>query len=190
MTIKDALAQWPALGPAELMWRPSLFSNENLKKIINENIGNKPFQRGCVWHSTDLNRGEVVVFDEKVNQDFRTEAIASSASIPGCFPPVQHKDHLLVDGFVYVNLALSEAVLKCREFGFDDKNIIIDIILCHGSQIFIEPYTKQDLEYLNAYDMWNRQSNIRSYYEHYQDVFREMEGFPNVNFRHLVGPTV
>lgn len=104
-------------------------------------------------------------------------------------PVINLNDHSLVDGFVYVNLALSEAILKCREFGFDDENIIVDIVLCYSSPKKVTQYSQMDTGFLTAYDMWSRKTSLYDYYQYYQDINREIKGYPKVNFRHLIAPT-
>jgi predicted acylesterase/phospholipase RssA len=47
-------------------------------------------------------------------------AVVASASIPGFFSPVKIKDMALVDGGVFENLDLAEAIVKCRELGAND----------------------------------------------------------------------
>lgn len=118
----------------------------------------------------------------------RIDAIVSSAAIPGMLPVVNIDDHSMVDGFVYVNLALSEAILKCREFGFDDKDIIVDIVLCYSSPQKIAEYSKNEIKYLTAYDMWSRKTAVQDFFVYYQDIDRVIKGYPAVNFRHLIAP--
>jgi hypothetical protein len=62
----------------------------------------------------------------------------------------------LIDGGMFSNLELDEGILKCREQGFDDKDIIVDIILCHDKNLVIDKWTKQEYKYKNAYDMYQR----------------------------------
>ena len=68
--------------------------------------------------AVDINTGEVVVFDESVREEERVDAVVASASIPGVFPAIDVGGKVLVDGGLYTDLDMNEAVLKCREFGF------------------------------------------------------------------------
>ena len=58
------------------------------------------------------------------------QAIRATASIPVFFEPVYIDGSVLVDGGVYTNLNVHEAILRCREHGFADKDIIVDVIMC------------------------------------------------------------
>ena len=46
----------------------------------------------------DLITGKVLIFDETTPTELIEDAIFSSASIPGIFPPVEIGDYFLVDG--------------------------------------------------------------------------------------------
>lgn len=118
--IRDLVSLWPYLGPLEAVYRTGIFNNDKLRTLIEEVMGEKQYQRGVIWHSTDIRKGEVVVFDEKVDRDMRIDAIISTASVPVVFPNVNTEHYTLVDGFVFENLGLTESIIKCREFGFDD----------------------------------------------------------------------
>lgn len=132
----------------------------------------------------------MVVFDEKVSKEDRIDSIISTASIPVVFPNINIGHHTLIDGYIYVNLALTEAILKCREFGFDDKDIIVDIVLCSGQKMELREFSKRESEYLNAYDIYARKNELQFYYGVYEDILRVMRGYPEVQFRHLIAPTV
>lgn len=58
------------------------------------------------------------------------DAIRSSASIPIFFEPVNIDGSVLVDGGTYTNLNVHESILRCREEGFKDEDIIVDVIMC------------------------------------------------------------
>jgi len=47
-----------------------------------------------------------------------------------------------VDGGVFSNIEVDESILKCRENGFDDSNIIVDLILCFDKVVEVEEWTK------------------------------------------------
>ena len=65
--------------------------------------------------------------------EIRPKAVCSSGSIPGIFQPIQIDDLYLVDGGVFTNLDLGEAIVRCREQVERDEDIIVDVILCFES---------------------------------------------------------
>lgn len=77
-----------------------------------------------------MNSGTVVIFDETTPANLISEAVVSSASIPFIFEPTIIDGQTLVDGGVFTNLDLGEAIVRCREEVTNDKDIIVDIVLC------------------------------------------------------------
>ena len=47
----------------------------------------------------------------------------------------------LVDGGAFTNLDLSEAIIKCREKGYKDEDMIVDVILCFDKVVNIDKWT-------------------------------------------------
>ena len=90
-----------------------------------------------------MNTGKVVIFDETMPQEMISEAICSSASIPGAFAPTIIDSMTLVDGGLFTNLDLDEAVTKCREEVDNDEDIIVDIILIMDKPYKIDEWTLQ-----------------------------------------------
>lgn len=97
---------------------------------IHKHLDGKPFKRKLAIQSVDLNTGKVIIFDENTPEDIKSEAVASSASIPGIFSPTLINGMTLVDGGVFTNLDLGEAIVRCREEVENDEDIIVDIVLC------------------------------------------------------------
>jgi predicted acylesterase/phospholipase RssA len=85
-----------------------------------------------------MSTGKVVVFDETLPQDLIVSAITSSGSLPVAFPPQFIDNYVLVDGGVFTNLDLAEAIVKCREEVNDDSLIVVDIIMCFDKAVQIE----------------------------------------------------
>jgi predicted acylesterase/phospholipase RssA len=123
---------WPVVGPLQGLWRKSLIDNTKMLDFIHHTFDNREFKRAVVLEAVDLNTGEIVIFDETVPAEHRAWAIAASASIPLVFPPISQINpyQMLVDGGAFSNVEMDEAILKCREKGFDDEHIIVDLILC------------------------------------------------------------
>ena len=140
--------------------------------------------------AVDLNTGDRVYFDETVADDIKLEAIMSSTTISGVFPSVKLEDYVLVDGGTFGGLDVTESILKCREFGFSDSDIIVDTILCTDKVLKLNSYTLDESKYLNAYELFTIKENLHEYYGNYEDVVRVMRAYPDVNWRHLIAPTV
>ena len=55
-------------------------------------------KRALSIQSVDLLTGKIVIFDETIPEDQKVDALFSSASIPGIFPPTELDQFQLVDG--------------------------------------------------------------------------------------------
>lgn len=85
----------------ETFWKKSFLDSSGLHNILETELAAEPFKRGFSWQSVDLNSGKVVMFDESTPMAVRNKAVASSASIPAAFEPVNIDDYWLVDGGVF-----------------------------------------------------------------------------------------
>jgi hypothetical protein len=47
----------------------------------------------------------------------------------------------LVDGGIFSNLDLGEAIVRCREMVDDDTKIIVDAILCFDQPVDVDEWT-------------------------------------------------
>ena len=110
-------------------------NNDGLADLLQQKLGDKPFQRKLSVLSADLMTGQVVIFDETLTNEERVQSIISSTSIPFAFEPVEIDDMKLADGSVYSNLSVGDPIQRCREEVENDSDIIIDIILCYGTPI-------------------------------------------------------
>ena len=80
-------------------------------------------------------------------------AIMASASIPLFFEPTKIDDMVLVDGGLFSNLQINEAIHKCRDHGFDDKDIIIDVIMIYSTYLEMQVWNKEKFKFKNAYEL-------------------------------------
>eukprot|EP00356_Strombidium_inclinatum_P009246 CAMPEP_0170496126 /NCGR_PEP_ID=MMETSP0208-20121228/20265_1 /TAXON_ID=197538 /ORGANISM="Strombidium inclinatum, Strain S3" /LENGTH=118 /DNA_ID=CAMNT_0010772579 /DNA_START=442 /DNA_END=795 /DNA_ORIENTATION=- len=81
----------------------------------------------------------------------------------------------------------SESILKCREKGFSDANIIVDIILCEYNPL--DQWEMSEAPFKNAWDIFRRKQQLESYYYTQEDVDRVARGFPDVKIRYVFEPS-
>ena len=81
---------------------------------------------------------------------------------------------------------MEDTIAKCRGFGFDDKDIIVDAIMCFDDKYEVEEWPESLLNYKTAYEMFQRRTEMDDFNYYYEDVVRVVPGFKNVNFRHLI----
>ena len=94
----------------------------------------------------------------------------------------------MADGGTFANLDISESIIKCREDGFEDKNIILDVIMCFEKVQKIEEWDIREIKYKNAWDIFERRNELKGFYTNFEDLIRVVRGFPKVHFRHLISP--
>lgn len=75
---------------------------------------------------------------------------------------------------------MAEAIIKCRERGFEDKDIIVDVIMCFDKVVTVEEWTNELHKYKNAFEIYLRKEALRNFYYYYEDVTRVVAGYPNV----------
>jgi len=53
----------------------------------------------------------------------------------------------LVDGGMFSNVAIGDPIERCRDEGFSDEDIIVDIILCYESPWNLNEWALEDLNW-------------------------------------------
>lgn len=66
------------------------------------------------------------------------KAVVASASVPGAFPPTELNGMLLVDGMTAYNTNVQVAIDYCKNQGFDDEQITIDVLICEDDSSISE----------------------------------------------------
>jgi predicted acylesterase/phospholipase RssA len=89
----------------------------------------RDYKRLLSTQSIDIKTGKIILFDETVPRDLRAKSVVSSSSIPFVFPPIEIDDFALVDGGLFMNLDVGDPVDRCREIGYRDEDIIVDIMM-------------------------------------------------------------
>jgi predicted acylesterase/phospholipase RssA len=89
------------------------------------------FKRRVSVSAVDVNTGEFTEFNQKdtTYYDFG-QASLGSGSIPGIFPPMAFKGHLLMDGGTVWNINVDSALRQCSEAGATNEEITLDILIC------------------------------------------------------------
>jgi len=89
---------------------------------------------------------------------------------------------------LYTDLCLDEAVLKCREFGFEDQDIVVDVIQFFNTQILLKTFSMDNFTAWGRKEMIGRKDELHGFYHAYENIQRVMRGFPKVNFRNIFVP--
>jgi hypothetical protein len=95
----------------------------------------------------------------------------------------------LIDGGVFSNINFHETINRCREEGFKDEDIIVDIVICPDETMIPPLWDMMDLTFKTATDISDRAELIAYKYKWYiEDLSRVFRGYPNVFFRHFIHP--
>jgi|LauGreDrversion4_2_1035121.scaffolds.fasta_scaffold1068944_1 hypothetical protein len=75
------------------------------------------------------------------------------------------------------------------EEGVEEKDIIVDIIMCLGKPFDMYTLSGEEMMWSNALDVYTRRVKITDFYIDYEDIIRVIRANPNVNYRYTVVPT-
>jgi NTE family protein len=107
---RDIFAARPLRGLLAMAgMRPSLFSAEPLRRLVEANLGYQEMLDARVeLHliATDLCSGQGVL----LSSGDAASAVVASAAIPGVFPPVRRHGRVLIDGGIAEHAAIGHAV--------------------------------------------------------------------------------
>lgn len=165
--------------------QPSLFDNSPLKQSLDEYAKGKSIKRKFSIGVTDATNADVLIFDlDQLPIENATQLILDSTSMPAVFPYQTSNDLILMDGGVMLNLDVQSAVRRCKEMGFEEKDIVIDAILPTGASI--DKLFANDT--YTGYDMYKRYKKLIEYRAALDDIIHAMYDFPNIKFRYIVFP--
>mmetsp|Transcript_2530 Transcript_2530/g.4247 ORF Transcript_2530/g.4247 Transcript_2530/m.4247 type:complete len:199 (+) Transcript_2530:367-963(+) len=155
--------EWEVWGPIAGFWRHSFFDSTPIHRGLNDSVKN-PFRKRVAFQSVNINDGRVLSFDETMDPQLLIESVASSASIPVAFYPTATIDDLeLVDGTTYSSVNPEDAVEKCRELVADDKDIVLDIVMCEKNPLEIDEM--RWYSHFKPFHYFKRKQHIKDFYQ-------------------------
>ena len=175
----------------KLFTEKSGMDNSPLKKIVSDILDNRFFQRKLCFMSIDVETGEVIIFDESIDElshEERINALISSTSIPGAFAPERIDGRSLADGSLHTTVAIGEPINRCRDEGYKDEDIIIDILMCYTGVYDVESWDLEGTRWYNALDFYRRRKSITHYYFYKEDMLRMFRGYKDIDFRLTIMP--
>ena len=165
--------------------KPSILDNSPLKDSLDDYMKDKEIYRKLSIGITDATNADVLIFDlDEIPKANITQLILDSTSMPAVFPYQIKEELVLMDGGVMINIDVHSAVRRCKELGFEDKDIIVDAILPTGASI---DKIFSNVTY-TGYDMYKRYKQLIEYRAALDDIIHAINDFPNVYFRYIVFP--
>jgi len=165
-----------------LFFRPAAINNAAELKYIQERTGDQ-IKRNISVAATNYNTSIYTNFNETLGPEYLPTACFASGAFPGAFPPVWFLDEWWCDGAVTANLNAFIAVDRCREYGFEDKDIVMDLLYDETSG------GPPDLKVSNTRELMNRIVRVQKFFTTFWYISQTMNNFPDVDFRYMVVPT-
>ncbi len=176
------------LGPLYgLLYKSGLYDTSPLEKFLIKNIQGKKIQKKIVIGSTNIENDTYVTWDENdfKKTDQLIKAVLASAAFPVLFPIREVDNVNYVDGGVKNNVDISSGINKCLEMGYEQNEVIVDTILCSGSEK-LQDVNKKDL---HPIQILMRILDIFGYDKTMKDVEDVPVNFPFVKLRYVISPT-
>ena len=154
-------------------------------------LKDRSFQRKLCFISCDIETGEVIIFDESIDElspEERINAVISSTVIPMAFDLERIDGRSLVDGSLHTTVAIGEPINRCREEGYEDKDIIIDMLMCYTGVYNVDEWDLEGTRWYNALDFYRRRKSISHYYYYEEDMLRMLRGYKDIDFRLTIMP--
>ena len=183
LTRKDIYKNWNWGGVARgLLYEDALYDSSPFREYIKSKLS--PPKRHLFVSATDATTGAEKTWDESIPYEDLLLAIDASSSYPGFFSPVKLNGTVYYDGGVSFSINIHDAVLKCRDKGFKDADIVIDVLLCSGAT-----FVDKDVSKYKTIPMTLRFYEIERFYETMELIERGMQDYYEVDFRYVVAPT-
>ena len=140
-------------------------------------------KRRFVISSVNVETGEYVQWtkDDLILEEMPDAAVAS-ASIPFVFPPHNWKSKgVFMDGGTVYNINMEGAISQCKDAGFEEKDIIMDVLLC-GPSDGVEAHTDTG----KTYENFMRKRSIHSFYGNTDSLATSLKAHSEVDLRYVI----
>ncbi len=150
MVSSDIWENWVPFGVAEAITKPSLWNNAPYLELVKKYVPDG-FKRMVAFQTIDADTGKIYTFTEAEPLETQWMSVKASGSFPVGFPPQDYTNPStgetlhFVDGGVYSNTDIEQAIKRCRDKGFADENIIIDTILDEEDPATIDTLSNTDV---------------------------------------------
>ena len=134
---------------------------------------------------TDVLKGTYVDFkEEDLSGDNLYNVLFAQFASAGFFPPVEFNNTDYFDGSTIWDLDIFSVVNKCQDLGYDDSNIVVDVIMTSEKTL----KTVDASDYHSIQMLW-RYLEVSRYYSNMDGLLRAQFAYPNVTFRNVVAPS-
>lgn len=170
-----------------LFYKGGLYNSEPLEKFLRKELGGIKPKRQMDMGIVDIVSGKYKEFSTQNVTDEKTldDVMAASFSYPGFFPPTKVFGSNYFDASTVWDIDLSTPINRCKDRGFANKDIVVDMILTSSADL-----KEVDASEYKSIQMLFRYLEISSFYSSMDEFLRAHFAFPGVNFRYAISPTV
>lgn len=184
----NAYGNWPGGIVEGLFSKSGIFDLSPGVKWVSDRWQSRTVNRKVSFATVDANEAAYTVYDFNATgtlpPDYIESAFASS-SIPAIFPYILRGDKTLIDGGVIWNLDVPSAIRRCKEIVDDEKDIIVDFILCGDHSIA----TVEELAKKSTIGHLMRGMEVKSFFNGMNDYNSSVQAYPDVTFRYVIAPS-
>lgn len=149
---RDVYKNWIGGVVNGALFKAGLFNNAPLRDTLKKHSFKQTLHRDVFYGICNADKANFEVHEYKEDEEvdlLHIESVMASAAIPAMFPPVidPRDGDTLIDGGAIWNVDLPSAIRGCRARGYEDKDIVVDIILCGGAPLA----TKESIAEHNTY---------------------------------------
>ena len=173
--------EWPGGLIDGLLFRSGLFNTKPELELLKSKLI-YPIQRRLSLGSTNIQIGDLSIFNESLNSQNLIQATMCSSAIPVIFETQIYDDAVYCDGGVISTINVPTAVERCFEVTPNQNEIFVDVISCFRH--VLDPDTK-----LKTLDVFFRTYEVHGYSKFLMSFASAMEAYPEVNFRYFFEPS-
>ena len=107
----------------------------------------------------------------------------ASVSYPTIFEPFNAWDSLWVSGGEVWSIDASAPILQCLAMGYKEEQIVLDAIIDKEDHLEVV-----DASQYNAWQVLGRFMELEAYYNAHRMLMITQAAYPNVEYRHIIGP--
>ena len=182
-----AFQMWPGGILEGLFFKSGIFDISPGIEWVTDQFGDRTVKKKVTMAAVDANMASYEEFDYNATYTQPPDLIQSafaSSSIPGVFEHIQRDGMTLMDGGTVYNINVEGAIRRCKEVVDDEKDIIVDMIMC--SYHFLE---EADVVKYSTLENLMRGKQVKAFYGGMDDYSISVSNHPEVTFRYIIGPS-
>lgn len=182
LSTQEIYKNWPEGIVLAFFEEYGLFSTEPLEELIARTIA-PGLKRRFSLAAVNADTARYDRFNETLSVQEIKEAARGSAAVPVVFPHVHVGDFDYIDGGIISTYDIGGVVERCRDDGFQDEDIVVDVVLCQALSLEEKNITGESTSgvFSRYYEVMNYVISMHNYYDSRLD-------YPDVLFRYTVYP--